>query len=185
MKKNLIAGAILTTTCFGAIVFAQDTKTDDTKSPPVFAAPLRTYNVTPSELNKDKFDINAAMAPVVPILESIAEQGGLKLVISDELKAQNPHIFVKLRQISARDAIEHIAQEHGLAWGKVGAETYLIVTQKLNTRISTITAAPSAQEFLKQHEFDKSDKPTPDAQPFDFNGQRYYRVPLQGAQKAR
>ena len=179
MKKNVIGIAIVATAGLSTTFFAQDAKPDAAKSSPTFAAPLRTYNVTPSELSKDKFDINAAMAPVVPILESIALQSGLKLIISDELKAQNPHVFLQLRQITARNAIERIADEHNLSWGKVGTDTYLLGPSKPKT--FKVLSLPEIKA-----KYQVPDQPNPNWQPFNFNGQRYYRMPLQsGAQKQR
>ena len=191
MKKNLLGIAILTTACLSATVVAQNAQSEKKSdaAPSSVLSPQAqwgTFKVTPLTLGKGSFNVSARMAPMVPLLEAIAKESGLKLILSDEVKNSNlVAVDVKLESVSPQQAIEHIATTPGLSWGKVGADTYLIVTQKLNTRVSiTPQVTLQAPPVLRYSQPPNYDKPTPDAQPFDFNGQRYYRVPLQsGAQK--
>jgi type II secretory pathway component GspD/PulD (secretin) len=123
MNKRIALSTIAAAVCISPVCFAQDAKPKAT--PFKWSAPLRTFNVSPSPSQKDTFDVNASLAPIDDVLQSIARQANLKVVVSDEAKLLIPD--VRLRQMTGHEAIQSIATRCGLSWGKVGQDMYLVV----------------------------------------------------------
>ncbi|MDQ3812885.1 MAG: hypothetical protein M3347_02915 [Armatimonadota bacterium] len=174
MNKQLARIITMTAVCVSSACWAQDAQ-PDTKpkaTPFKFAAPLGTFSVTPSPLRKDVFDIKASMAPIVPLLESIARQASLKIIASDEVQGLTiPNLH--LTQMSADAAIQFIAGRCRLSWGKVGQDTYLIVRASYVPIVPASVVPPPANA-----QPENKDTPPPDWKPFEFNGTRFYVVPL-------
>lgn len=124
MYKKLPLIITAAVACASVSCFAQDAKPK--AAPFKWAAPLRTFKVSPSSAHQDTFDVNASLAPISDVLQSIAAQSNLHVIISDDVKTLlMPNI--SLRQVTGPQAIEAVAARCDLVLGKVGQDTYLVV----------------------------------------------------------
>jgi hypothetical protein len=114
----------------------------------------------------------------VDVMRAIAEKAGYKMLISDDVEAEKRiHLFsIDFEKILPDAAIKFIASKAAYAVGKLGKDTYLVVRAPAQTRL--VLNAPRVLPPRVRPELAPGVTPPPNAKPFEFNGHRYYYVPL-------
>jgi len=125
-------------------------------------------HVTPSR-EGFTLDIDYNDVDVVVLLKVIAVATKLKIIISDDVDTRR--VSVRMTNIAVEKLIQVIASTSGLAWGKVGTDTYLIVRQ---------SAPPTRAVVVHPESVQPRSEPNfpPDWKRFEFNGTPFYVVPL-------
>lgn len=134
---------------------------------------LGTFEIVPTPLGTT-FNIAAANVHTLDLLKAIAAKGDLQLIVADDAP-NNLILNMQVSNATPQRAIEIVASSNGLAWGKVGAKTYLLV--RLPSPI--ILGAAPIYRYSPAPSVKPPASDVPDGTPFFFNGQRYYIAPLQ------
>lgn len=89
---------------------------------PVPAAPAVTAPALPQ--GQPLISVNFKNTLVSEIVSMIADQGGVQIIISGDIKAKLA--YIKLEDVTPEQAIEQVARASGLAWQKLQDNTFII-----------------------------------------------------------
>lgn len=148
MNKHLIrlTGMMLFVLCVGLSCQAKETDPEKVSSGPKTMSlfgefktdvPLGEFRVT-GVVAKDSIIIEANQAPIVPLLQAIAQQTNRKIIVSDELQNATQKItFSANKWEGSFERVLNFLSTSSLSWGKVGQDTYLVVArQKSSTELA-------------------------------------------------
>jgi hypothetical protein len=136
-------------------------RADETKagSPPQPATPAAKGEFMITPVTGGLFSVDANDAPVIPLLNSIAQRANRKIIFSDEATAAlNKNISVQSpgRVASADKLMDILGRALDFSWGTFGQDTYLVV---MNTGAAERSAEKKkAAEKLMQERLDERQK---------------------------
>jgi hypothetical protein len=183
MKKLVIGIAAVGVTVAGVRLSAStdSPQTPQTTPPPALPAPGSTAEAA-SRVAPGKFEVSPVLeggavnvvanhATVLDLLRAIGAKAGYKMLISDdaETEKRNHRITLNYEKVSPDMAIRLISSG-SYSLGRIGKDTFLIVRAPTTPRLvldSRRVLTPRAPEAAP-----------PPGKPFEFNGHKYYLVPL-------
>jgi hypothetical protein len=190
MRKLLIGISALGVTagCVGLVAWAESPQQPKEAPTGVAPAPGSTaksntnlpagkFEVTPVP-GASTFTIHANKARIVDLLRSIAEKASYKMLVSDDVEAEKDKYHVSTLNATTLSADQAIQRFAAVAYvvGKIGKDTYLVVRAPLQTQFALSSPHVSPPRIVPKRVPEVT--PPPKAKPFDFNGHRYYYVPL-------
>ena len=142
--------------------------------------PFGKWQISPEEKDQ-RFDLAAHGAQLVPLLEDLAQRAGKKVIISDAVRNKRVGLTFNLKAKSAKEILDYLAPMGGFTWDTAG-DTWLIVERStIPTYITMPQLTPPAPRSTDPFVIPRLPQPRtapPGSQPFDFNGQQYYLVPI-------
>jgi len=180
MKKHLAALTLVVAACVSLgqpalVAFAQNQPV-----PPAVPVelPEGEFRITPSKA-KDSVIIEANHAPLLSVLQAVAQQTNRKIIMSDEAlqKAKELRFFIyrpvqgTAVMVPIERTLEGLLDMYAttsLSWGKLGEDTYLVVWRKesADEAAAQKTRTEKAIEQWRKRQEEASRK-TPEPDPFD------------------
>lgn len=168
---------------------AQAQNQASTVAPLSFTNSSLPLGIKPVKPGSEKYNIHLKDVTVVQIIEELARAANKKVIFSDEVLAQKswPKIEVEFRDILIADLMNGLANNFsdvtsGIAWGNLGANTWLIVKRPVPSinvvKTAPILSLPAPNAYILP-DATKPDNMPPGSTPFWFNGQKLYVVPLE------
>jgi hypothetical protein len=141
---------------------------------PLTPVEANRWRITPRE--GGRFDIEANRALIAPLLEDLAKRAGKMILISDPVRAGKKLVSFSLKDQTAAQILNYLGTLGGFNWESAGPEIWLIVSQDK-------TPSPVARQLpdfnaYRAPRLNPDKQSPPGGQPFDFNGQTFYYVPI-------